>query len=142
LKGREWPRAEVAFKHGENAMSTKTLYTRLGGYDAIAAVVSDLLPRLQQDPALSNFWERRPEDSLQRSKQLLIDFLCSGAGGPVYYTGRDMKTSHKGMRLSDGDWSAFMGHLHATLGTFKIPLTEREELVTFIESTKEDMVEA
>jgi truncated hemoglobin YjbI len=66
-------------------MSTKTLYTRLGGYDAVAAVVSDLLPRLQQDPALSHFWERRPEDSLQRSKQLLIDFLCSGAGGPVIY---------------------------------------------------------
>ena len=123
-------------------MSTETLYTRLGGYDAIAAVVSDLLPRLQQDPTLSLFWARRPEDSLQRSKQLLIDFLCSGAGGPVYYTGRDMKTSHKGMRLSEGDWSAFMGHLHATLDTFKIPLTEREELVTFIESTKEDMVEA
>jgi hemoglobin len=123
-------------------MSTKTLYTRLGGYDAIAAAVSDLLPRLQQDPELSHFWERRPEDSLQRSKQLLIDFLCAGAGGPVYYTGRDMKTSHKGMRLSDGDWSRFMGHLHATLDTFKIPLTEREELVKFIASTKEDMVEA
>jgi len=123
-------------------MSNKTLYTRLGGYDAIAAVVSDLLPRLQQDPALSLFWERRPEDSLQRSKQLLIDFLCSGAGGPVYYTGRDMKTSHKGMRLSNGDWSAFMGHLQAALDTFKIPLTERGELVNFIESTKEDMVEA
>ena len=44
-------------------MSTKTLYTRLGGYDAVAAVVSDLLPRLQQDPALSHFRERRPEDS-------------------------------------------------------------------------------
>ena len=123
-------------------MSTKTLYTRLGGYDAVAAVVSDLLPRLQQDPALFHFWERRPEDSLQRSKQLLIDFLCSGAGGPVYYTGRDMKTSHKGMRLSDGDWSTFMGHLHATLDTFKIPLTEREELVTIIDSTKKEMVEA
>ena len=60
-------------------MSTKTLYTRLGGYDGIVAVVSDLLPRLQQDPALSLFWERRPEDSLQRSKQLLIDFPCSDA---------------------------------------------------------------
>jgi hemoglobin len=100
-------------------MSTETLYTRLGGYDAVAAVVSDLLPRLQQDPAFSHFWERRPD-----------------------YTGRDMKTSHKGMRLSDGDWSTFMGHLHATLGAFNIPLPEREELVTFIESTKEDMVEA
>ena len=63
-------------------MSQKTLYARLGGYDAISAVVSDLLPRLQQDPLLAHFWHRRPVDSLQRSKQLLIDFLCSKAGGP------------------------------------------------------------
>ncbi len=123
-------------------MGTRTLYTRLGGYDAIAAVVSDLLPRLRQDPLLSHFWLRRPEDSLQRSKQLLIDFLCSGAGGPVYYTGRDMKTSHKGMRLSAGDWSAFMGHLHAVMDKFEIPRMERDDLVAFVESTKRDMVEA
>ncbi len=123
-------------------MSQQTLYARLGGYDAISAVVSDLLPRLQQDPLLSHFWHRRPEDSLQRSKQLLIDFLCSGAGGPVYYTGRDMKTSHKGMRLSEGDWSAFMKHLYAALDTFKVPQAESDELVQFIESTKMDMVEA
>jgi hemoglobin len=38
---------------------------------------------------------------------LLIDFLCASAGGPLYYTGRDMKTSHKGMKISEGDWSAF-----------------------------------
>ncbi len=123
-------------------MSQKTLYARLGGYDAISAVVSDLLPRLQQDPLLSHFWQRRPEDSMQRSKQLLIDFLCSGAGGPVYYTGRDMKTSHKGMRLSEADWSAFMKHLHVTLDAFNVPQIERDELAQFIESTKMDMVEA
>lgn len=123
-------------------MGQKTLYARLGGYDAISAVVSDLLPRLQQDPLLSHFWQRRPEDSLQRSKQLLIDFLCSGAGGPVYYTGRDMKTSHQGMKLNEADWSAFMKHLHATLDAFNLPQVERGELVQFIESTKMDMVEA
>ena len=123
-------------------MSTKTLYTRLGGYDAIAAVISDLLPRLQQDPALLHFWERRPEDSLQRSKQLLIDFLCSGAGGPVYYTGRDMKTSHEGMKISASDWETFMGHLHATLNSFEVPQAEYNDVIAFIESTKADMVEA
>jgi hemoglobin len=123
-------------------MSKKTLYERLGGYDAISAVVNDLLPRLQQDPLLSHFWHRRPEDSLQRSKQLLTDFLCSSAGGPVYYTGRDMKTSHKGMRISEADWSAFLGHLHATLEAFQVPQAERDEVVAFVQSTKKDMVEA
>lgn len=123
-------------------MSQETLYARLGGYDAIAAVVNDLLPRLQEDPLLAHFWQRRPEDSLQRSKQLLIDFLCSNAGGPVYYTGRDMKTSHKGMGLSEADWSAFMNHLQSALDAFSIRQPERDEIVAFIQSTKKDMVEA
>ena len=123
-------------------MSQKTLYERLGGYDAISAVASDLLPRLQADPQLARFWQHRSQDGLNREKQLLIDFLCSGAGGPLYYTGRDMKTSHKGMRISESDWSAFLGHLNATLQAFQVPQAERDEVVAFVQSTKKDMVEA
>ena len=59
-----------------------TLYERLGGYDAITAVASDLLPRLQTDPQLGRFWAHRADDSIQREKQLLIDYLCACAGGP------------------------------------------------------------
>jgi len=61
----------------------KTLYERLGGYDAIAAVANDLLPRLQADPQLGRFWEHRGADGVNREKQLLIDFLCASAGGPA-----------------------------------------------------------
>jgi hemoglobin len=60
-------------------MSTKTLYERLGGYDAISAVANDLLPRLRNDPQLGRFWAHRAEDSIQREKQLLIDFLGHAA---------------------------------------------------------------
>ena len=67
---------------------TKTLYERLGGYDAIAAVANDLLPRLRADPQLGRFWAHRGEDGIMREKQLLIDFLCVSAGGPMYYRGR------------------------------------------------------
>ena len=49
-----------------------TLYARLGGYDAIAAVADDLLPRLQSDARLARFWQNRGEDGLRREKQLLI----------------------------------------------------------------------
>lgn len=75
-------------------MGTKSLYERLGGYDAISAVVNDLLPRLQTDPQLGRFWQHRGEDGMKREKQLLVDFLCASAGGPLYYTGRDMKVAH------------------------------------------------
>ena len=122
-------------------MSDKTLYERLGGYDAICAVAGDLLPRLQTDPQLARFWQNRGEDGLRREKQLLIDFLCSSAGGPLYYTGRDMKTSHKGMKISESDWSAFLGHVSATLEAFKVPQAERDQVLAFVQNTKSDIVE-
>jgi hemoglobin len=120
----------------------KTLYARLGGYDAIAAVSENLVSRLMADPLLGRFWAHRGEDGLRRELQLLIDFLCQVAGGPMYYTGRDMKTAHKGMRISEADWSAFMTHVNATLDHFAVPALERSQVVAFVESTKADMVEA
>ena len=123
-------------------MSAKTLYQRLGGYDAIAAVASDLLARLQADSRLGRFWQNRGEDGVQRERQLLIDFLCASAGGPMYYTGREMKLSHKGMGISEADWSALMGHVHATLDAFKVPQAERNDVVAFVQSTKKEIVEA
>ncbi len=122
-------------------MSEQTLYERLGGYDAISAVANGLLPRLQADSQLGRFWNHRGEDGVAREKQLLIDFLSSNAGGPVYYTGRDMKTSHRGMRISESDWSAFLGHLDATLDSFDVPQREHDEVVAFIQSTRTDIVE-
>jgi hemoglobin len=70
-----------------------------------------------------------------------VDFLCSNAGGPVYYTGRDMRLSHQGMRIDESDWAAFMGHLNATLGAFDVPQRERDDVVGFIGNTKSDIVE-
>jgi hemoglobin len=121
-------------------MSEKTLYERLGGYEAISAVANDLLPRLQADSRLGRFWEHRGDDGIAREKQLLIDFLCSNAGGTLYYTGRDMKISHQGMRIDEGDWSAFMGHLEATLDAFAVPQPERDQVVAFIKTTEPDIV--
>ena len=123
-------------------MNNKTLYERLGGYDAIAAVANDLLPRMQADAQLGRFYQHRGEDGLRRSRQLLIDFLCSSAGGPLYYTGRDMKITHKGMKISESDWSAFLGYLNATLDDLQVPQAERNEVVALMQSTKADIVEA
>src|SRR3989454_8362574 len=87
-----------------------TLYARLGGYDAIAAVADDLLPRLMSDPHLCRFWAHRAADSIRREKQLLIDFLCASAGGPMYYTRRDMAAFRKGVGNSARDLGIVLGH--------------------------------
>ena len=108
----------------DNTQQTASLYSRLGGYDAVTAVVNDLLPRLMADPQLGRFWENRGADGLLREKQLLINFIVSSAGGPLLYTGRDMVVSHKGMKISESDWKIFMGHVRATLDKFKLAKRE------------------
>src|SRR4029450_7603451 len=120
---------------------TKTLYERLGGYDAIAAVANDLLPRLRGDPQLGRFWAHRGEDGIMREKQLLIDFLCASAGGPVYYRGRDMTLNQRGMRITYSEWYVFLGHAAATLAKFKVPEPEQREVVAFVLSLKKECVE-
>lgn len=123
-------------------MADETLYDRLGGYDGITAFANDLLPRLQADTQLGRFWANRGEDGVQREKQLLIDYLCANAGGPVYYTGRDMKLSHQGMNISESDWSNFLQHAGATMETLQVPQQECDDVVAFVLSLKEDLVES
>jgi len=120
---------------------TKTLYERLGGYEAIAAVANDLLPRLRADAQLGRFWAHRGEDGITREKQLLIDFLCASAGGPMYYRGRDMVLTHRGMRISESDWNVFLGHAAATLAKLKVPEAEARDVVAFVQSLKKEIVE-
>ena len=119
----------------------KSLYERLGGYDAIAAVADNLLPRLMSDPKLARFWAVRADDSVRREKQLLVDFLCHSAGGPLFYTGRDMKTSHQGLGITEDDWKAFLTHLNATLDEFRVLAAEKAAVVGFAESLKADVLE-
>lgn len=120
---------------------TPSLYQRLGGYDAIEAVATNLLGRLQADPQLGRFWQNRGDDGVAREKQLLIDFLCNITGGPMVYTGRNMTTTHKGMQISESDWTIFMGHAGDTLAHFNVPEQEATEVATFVQSLKEEIVE-
>src|SRR5437762_11356434 len=122
-------------------MSSDTLYHRLGGYDAMVAVVDDLLARLKADAQLGRFWQHRGEDGVLRERQLLINFLCASAGGRLMYVGRDMKTAHKGMRVNESDWQEVIGHVEATLATFEVPVGERTAVLGFVGGLKADIVE-
>jgi hemoglobin len=122
-------------------MATTSLYERLGGYDAIAAVVDDLLQRLLSDPQVGVYWKGHSTDSKQRDRQLLVDYMGQAAGGPVVYTGRDMKTSHAGLGISESDWQVTAGHLIATLEKFNVPEPEKQEVLEFVSSFKGDIVE-
>jgi hemoglobin len=118
-----------------------SLYERLGGYDALCAATDDLLGRLQSDPQLKDYWKGASHDNRRRARQWVVDFMAEAAGGPTFYIGRDMKTSHAGMGISGSDWDVFMRHAAATLEHFDVTGREKEEVLGFFTSLKGEIVE-
>ena len=123
-------------------MSDKSLYERLGGYDGVVGAVDAILPRLIYDCQLGRFWKNRGQDGISRERQLLIDFICNAAGGGMYYTGRDMTLTHVGMEISDSDWTLFTGHVAAALDSLGVGEPERGDVLGFMDSLKDEIVEA
>lgn len=120
----------------------KSLYERLGGYDALAAAVDDLIPRLHDDPILGAYWKGQNTHTKKRSRQLLLDFLVQALGGPAAYTGLDMRAAHDGLHISERDWSVMEGHFLAVLDKFGVQGAEREEFLAAAAGLKGDIVQA
>ena len=94
--------------------TNSSLYQRPGGYDVIAAFVDDTYQMLRNDSRFSRF-AARSADSQQRSRQLLIDQICHLAGGPCYYAGRDKKTSHAGLHITETEWEISLDYTRQAL---------------------------
>lgn len=122
------------------APSEASLYARLGGYDAIAAVVDDLLGRELKDPAVIPFFKGLDAADLKRIRQHLVDQLCAAARGPCFYPGKDMKIAHAEMEITEDVWNAFTGHIGETLAAFRVGERERNDLVAIVSSLKPDIV--
>ena len=120
----------------------ESLYHRLGGYDAIAAAVDDLLPRLTGDPQLGVYFKGKCLDSAKKDRQLIVEFFCAATGGPVNYLGRDMKTSHEGLGISESNWAVFLAHTEALLNDLGVPDQEKNEFLALTGSFKDDIVES
>ena len=119
----------------------KSLYDRLGGYNAVAAVVDDFIGRLVTDKRFERFFVGHSKDSQKRIRQHIVDQLCAAAGGPCIYTGRSMRDSHEGLNISEDDWKAAVDHLVASLDKFKVPKREKDDLLGAVSKFKNDIVE-
>ena len=125
----------------------KSLYERLGGEAAIKAVVDDFVGRAAGDPKV-NFtrkgtdkeWKATPEN-VAHLKQMLVELVGAVTGGPQKYTGRNMKDSHKGMKITKAEFEAIAADLKATLDKFKVPAKEQAELMKIVGSTAPDIIE-
>jgi hemoglobin len=117
-----------------------TLYQRLGGREAIKGVVDDFVANLVADPRVnSRFKELKPEQVFKLQTNL-ADQICDATGGPCAYLGRDMKTVHKGMGITEAEWNATVEDLVKSLDKFKVPKKEQQELIAALAPMKKDIV--
>jgi len=123
-------------------MQTDSLYKRLGGYDVIAAFVDRLLDALKQDPRFSRFGMGKSLDSHRRARQLNVDLICYLAGGPSFYTGRDMETSHAGLAITETEWEISLDCARQALRKLGVLEPEMNEVVALLEQFKADIVES
>jgi hemoglobin len=115
-----------------------SLYERLGGKDAITAVVDDFVARCASDDRINAKFART---DLPRLRSMLVDQVCEATGGPCTYTGRDMRTTHDGMRVTAGEFDALVADLVATLDQFGVGAAEKDQLLGALAPMRGDIVE-
>jgi hemoglobin len=117
-----------------------SLYDRLGGKDAITAVVKDFVEqRVAKDARINSFFAKTDIAALEGN---LVDQICQASDGPCTYTGKDMKTAHAGMNIKDADFNALVEDLTASLNQFKVPAKEQQELIGKLAPLHDDIVTA
>lgn len=119
------------------------LFDRLGGLDAITAVVDDFLGNVVGDDRINKFFAEtvKSPGRVQALRRNLIDLVCVGSGGPCEYKGRDMKRAHQGMQISDVEFDALVEDLVKSLDKFKVPVTEKAALLGVLAPMRGDIVE-
>jgi hemoglobin len=115
-----------------------SLYERLGGLDAITAVVESFVGRCAGDGRINSKFART---EVPRLKKMLVDQVCEAAGGPCTYTGRSMRDTHEGMGVTAGEFDALVEDLVATLDEFGVPKSEQDELLSLLGPMRGDIVE-
>jgi hemoglobin len=131
---------EVRYK-----VTVKPLWTRLGGEPAVKAVVHDFVLKAAGDSKVNFFRDGKyklDEAGVAHLEELLVQLVSAVSGGPLKYTGRDMKSSHAGMGITDEEFNAIAADLIAVLQSYKVPEKETNELVGLIATTRKDIVEA
>lgn len=126
---------------GGAAAQEKTLYQRLGGYDAIAAIMDEFGGQLASQEQFKRFFVGHSKDSELRQRQLVIDLFCQIASGPCSYIGRDLKTAHAGLGITKADWDAATKMFGETLVKFKVGEKEQQELGALVGKYEKDIVE-
>lgn len=127
--------AEAQAEAGTAVAAEPSLYERLGGIFAIAAVVdrfSDEIiknPKLNENPALKAWNENEAATRLPGLKFGRTQWVAALAGGPYEYTGLPLEEAHKDLRLTAAEFEEVGAEIVRALEHFQVPEREIQELV-------------
>jgi hemoglobin len=117
-----------------------TLYKRLGGREGISIVVADFVTNMAGDTRVNARFKDMKGPEIEKLKSNLSDQICDATGGPCSYLGRDMKTAHKGMQVTEAEWNATVENLVKAMDKHKVGPTEKSELLGALGPMKADIV--
>ena len=124
------------------AEAEKSLYERLGGYDAISAVVDSFLDKVWNDPRISRFFVGMGTDTRNQLRQKNKNLMCHNTGGPCKKINRPLKLAHAGLGITEKEFYIVVDHLADTLKEFKVPAREQEEVMSKVRKLKPKIVES
>ncbi len=145
-------KAQPATGRPTQAENKRSLYDRLGAERGLTAIVEDFTPRALQDPRVN--WDRKGVKSggifhrgpsvtwdptpgnVAALKKHLVEFLALATGGPAHYEGKELKSDHAGMQISNPEFDAVVGDLKSSLDNLQIANQEQKELLAIVESTR------
>lgn len=116
----------------------RSLYQRLGGMEAITAVVEDFVGNVARDKRINRFFAKT---DIPRLKRQLVAQICAGSGGPCAYRGRSMKDAHRGLGIRNRHFNALVQDLVKSLDKFNVPAREKGELLALLGPMRRDIVE-
>jgi hemoglobin len=121
-----------------------TLWDRLGGEKNVRKVIDDFVDLAGSDPKVDFFRGgnyKLSEKEVADLKQKLVEFVSAATGGPLKYTGKDMKTVHKGMGISDDQFNAIAADLKEALDKNGAKPEDRDAVLAAVGTTRKDIVE-
>ena len=125
---------------GSDASSVPSLYKRLGGREGISLVVSDFTTIMVADSRVNERFKGLKPPEVEKFKSNLADQICDATGGPCSYLGKDMKTAHAGMKITEAEWTATVENLTKALDKNNVPAGAKQELLGALGPMKGDIV--
>jgi hemoglobin len=110
------------------------------GRDAISVVVERFVGNVVADSRVNARFKGLQPAAVERFKSNLSDQICEKAGGPCSYYGKDMKTAHQGMQITEAEWNATVEDLTKALDQAKVGEREQKDLLAALGPMKADIV--